>query len=238
MALAAIMLLSTANSAKSQDIRSILSGIGKSVGNKDSGSSGLGDVLNVVGALVGGKVEYKDMVGVWSYSSPAISFQSDNVLQKAGGAAASTMLENKIKPYYQRAGLTNLKMEFKSDSTFVATAGKFKAQGKITSLGDGAFVFNFKAFGSVPSGKLNAYAEKSGSNLLLTFDASKLVNLASKIATLSGNSTLKSASSLLNSYEGVNVGFEMKKTGEASAPEASSKSESGLGSLFKNKNNK
>ena len=37
-----------------------------------------------------------DMTGTWSYSGSAIEFESDNLLQKAGGAVAATAAEKKL----------------------------------------------------------------------------------------------------------------------------------------------
>lgn len=186
----------------------------KSIMDKGSGSdSKTSDLINTVSSIVGGKkAEYSSLVGTWKYTSPAVSFKSDNFLQKAGGAAASSAIEAKIKPYYQKAGLTSLVIEFKQDSSFVAKTGKLTIQGTVNDQGNGSYIFNLKAFGKIPGGKINGFIEKNGSNISVTFDASKLIGIASAIASASGNSTLKSASALLKSYDGLNAGFKMQQT--------------------------
>ena len=40
-----------------------------------------------------------DMTGTWSYTGSAIEFESDNLLQKAGGAVATTAAEKKPVSY-------------------------------------------------------------------------------------------------------------------------------------------
>ncbi|MDE7472563.1 MAG: DUF4923 family protein, partial [Muribaculaceae bacterium] len=71
--------------------------------------------------------------------------------------------------------------------------------------------FQFKALGKVNIGHATSVITKTGNNITVTFDASKLITLVSKIAAISGNSTVKSVSSLLESYDGLNAGFELSK---------------------------
>ena len=63
----------------------------------------------------------------------------------------------------------------------------------------------------MPVGKVSAHVEKVGNKLTITFDASKLITIVNSIASISGQSTLKSVASLLNSYDGLKCGFELKK---------------------------
>lgn len=208
IALTAILISST-GLIRSFDFKSILSG------SSSNGDSSVTGILDAVSSLVGGgEMSYTDMVGSWSYSSPAVTFTSENLLQKAGGTAASATIEEKLLPYYQRAGVTDLKIEFLSDSTFTATAGKFKSQGTVSELQKGSFTFQFKAFGQIPSGSVNAYVQKNATGMVLTFDATKLMQLVSKIASVSNNATLKGVSSLLDSYQGMNIGVKLKKTSD------------------------
>lgn len=187
-----------------------LGNLGNILGGSDTGKAG--DIINTVSSLVGNnKVELASLSGSWKYYSPAVTFQSDNLLQKAGGAAASVTIQNKLAPYYQKAGLTNLVMTFNEDNTFALSSGKLSCSGTITPNEDDSYTFSFTAFGKLPAGSLTGYIEKKGSNITLTFDASKLIAILSKVASFSGNSTLKSASSLLESYDGINVGFELAK---------------------------
>ncbi|MDE6265829.1 MAG: DUF4923 family protein [Muribaculaceae bacterium] len=176
-------------------------------------SKDLGSVISgVVNAVTNQKPSITDLEGTWKYSAPAVVFQSDNLLKKAGGMAASNTVENKLKNIYSVSGITGMTMTFNSDSTFVMNVKKVKAQGTITTNADGNYVFNFKAIGKVKVGQMTAYVTKvSGSEISLTFDASKLMTIVEKVAQFSNNSTLKGASSILESYDGVTVGFKLKK---------------------------
>jgi hypothetical protein len=52
----------------------------------------------------------------------------------------------------------------------------------------------------------------SGSNLSVMFDVSKLQSLLSTMSSVTGNSTLSTVTSLLNSYDGICAGFKLKKS--------------------------
>ena len=152
-----------------------------------------------------------DLVGTWDYVSPAISFKGDNALSNIGGAAASTAVENKLSTYYNKAGLQNSKLTVNSDHTFTWKLGVANLSGTIEKSGTSDLVFNFSAFGKINIGKINCMATKSGSNVNLTFDASKLLNLAQKISSVSSNSSFQAVNSLLSNYEDMYIGFKMKK---------------------------
>ena len=58
---------------------------------------------------------------------------------------------------------------------------------------------------------MTAEAELLGDNLTLLFNADKLLAFMTKVAELSSNSTLQSLSKLANEYDGVMLGFDLKK---------------------------
>lgn len=200
--------LMCASTISAFDLKDLLKGATSGSGSSSSAS----DLVNsIVNAVTSSGVEYSDLVGDWAYSQPAVSFSSDNLLQNAGGVAASSTIVAKLKPYYTKAGVNNMTLTFGSDSTFVAQVKKIKVQGTVKMIDEGTAQFNFKAFGKVPTGSINAFVEKNSSGVNITFDAKKLLQLAEKIASLSGNATLQKASNLVNSYDGVNIGVALKK---------------------------
>lgn len=208
LAVALFILAASSSVLNAQNLKDILGGIGN--------GSGIGTILdNVLGKS---DVSVADLQGTWAYVEPAVAFKSDNLLQKAGGAAAATAIVNKIKPYYDRVGLDNMELTINADSTFVMKSGKAILKGDISKTADGNFEFDFKALGKVKIGKMDATISKTATgNVSLTFDASKLITLVDRIASVSGVSSLKTVSKMLNSYDGLNVGFILKKT--ASAPD-------------------
>lgn len=211
----------TSPAAHAFDLRGALQELANSATSTDSTSqngSGLSGIAGAIGSLLGKTdIFQEDLVGTWKYCSPAIAFKSDNFLQKAGGAAASGVIEDKISGYYDKIGLNNLTLNFAADSTFTMSVKKIDLKGTIEKGDDGRFVFHFKALGKINLGRMSANIAKNGNNINVTFDVSKLIDLVSKVASITGNSTVTSLSKLLNSYDGLDAGFEMAKT--ASQPQ-------------------
>ena len=83
------------------------------------------NISKVVNAITG-TTESIDMTGTWSYKGSAVEFESDNLLMKAGGAAAATMAENKLNEQLSKIGIKDGQMSFtfNADSTFTSTVGK------------------------------------------------------------------------------------------------------------------
>lgn len=206
-----ILCLLVAYPVSAKDIRDILGTLGRS--DSSSTGKGISDILGTVNKLTGNdKIDYKDLVGTWKYADPAVAFKSDNVLKNAGGIAASTAVENKIRPYYEKAGINGLTIIFENDSSFVMQVKKTKLKGSVNRSGDENFTFKFNAFGKTKIGQMEAFVNKETSNkITLTFDASKLITLVDKISQFSGNSSLKTISSILNNYDGMTIGFKLSR---------------------------
>lgn len=182
------------------------------LGKLGGDSSAIGGLTNAIGDIVGGEVTLKELTGDWEYTAPAVSFKSDNLLKKAGGVAAASKIEKEIEPYYRKSGLTGLRMTFNADSTFVMKVRRVELKGTVSKNEKGQYEFEFKAFGKIKTGAMTAYMSRSGKNVKLTFDVSKLISLVEKISAISGNPSIKGLSALLSSYDGLNAGFELRKT--------------------------
>lgn len=186
--------------------------VGVSAQNK---SGGLGDMLSGLANKFGvgsSNLTIEKMVGTWNYSGPAVSFKSDNLLLKAGGAAAASQVESKLEPYYRTAGFTSLVMTINADSTFTFKAKMTNLSGTVTKNDKtGNFVFHFKALKKVSVGSMEAYIVLNGSKMELTFDVSKLMTLIEKAGKITGNSSVKTLSGILNKYDGMTAGFELTK---------------------------
>lgn len=186
----------------------VLSSLLESLNNSGS----LGSVGDVVKDLITNEnLEISDIVGTWEYSAPAVSFKSDNMLKKAGGAAASASVEKKLSAYYKYANIQSMKLEIKEDSTFTMSLKRTSLKGDITKDVDGNFFFNYKVAGRINIGTIQTYLAKSGSTLDVTYDVSKLIAIIEKVGTYTGNTTIKGVSSLLSGYDGITAGFRLKK---------------------------
>lgn len=173
----------------------------------------LNGLSGVVNSLVSSdKVNISDLKGTWKSTGPAFVFKSENLLQKAGGTAAQATIESKLQKYYQKAHLEDFTMEFDGEGNFTMTLKNGKTiTGTVTKgTTDGTMVFNFGKLNKSKLSKLTAYVQK-GTQLSITFDISKLNTLLSSISKISGNSTISTVSSLLNSYKGMYAGFKFEK---------------------------
>lgn len=220
----AVMLLFSSASASAQSLSDLLKGLGGQSSTTEgttTQSGGLGDILSGVAGALGlgnSKAGIEQLAGTWAYSGPAVSFKSDNLLLKAGGAAAATTVEKKLEPYYKTAGLTSLVITINNDSTFVFKGARASLSGTVESNSEaGTYLFHFMAFNKINIGTMEAYVKLTGNNMELTFDVTKLMTLMQRISALSGSTTLKGASALLEQYDGMTAGFDLKRTAEASS---------------------
>lgn len=168
-----------------------------------------GTVGNIFTSVIGlDKVTEKGLVGTWKYNGPGVAFTSENLLAKAGGEVAATKIEQELAPYFQQAGLTpqNTTVVFNEDKTFRATiAGKSfggtwsydEAQAKVTMQGMLLSV--------------NCYAKREYGGIALLFESKKLLTVLQVLATLSGNQTVQKVGELSKNYDGIRLGFDMKK---------------------------
>lgn len=225
LALVALLTLAPFAGAQSKvDLHSILSGLTGSADSTatatsadndgtSSSTSGIGDLLgNLFGSS---KISVESMAGDWRYKSPAVSFKSDNLLKKAGGAAASAAVESKLAPYYKKAGFQNMSLTIGTDSTFTMKVGRVTLKGAISAAPEGSeanFIFNFKVAGKLPIGKMDTYVSMSGQNSMsVMFDVSKLVTIIEAVGNVSGSSTVKGVTSVLKGYDGICAGFKLSK---------------------------
>lgn len=194
-----------------QNIKDALKGLGKKDGT--SLVDGLKGALS--GVLSTDKISVASLVGEWKYSKPAVTFKSDNLLKKAGGAAASSTITSKLAPVYKTVGFDKLTLKIAEDGSFEMKVRNITFKGTIETLekkdSQANFTFSFQLKGK-NLGKFDAYVQKGiDGHMSLTFDVSKLMTLIDKVSKISGNATLKSLSALLSGYDGLCAGFEMVK---------------------------
>lgn len=206
-----------------QSLSDILGGLG--------GKSNTGNVLGSVieGVFSKSNLTVADLVGEYRSEGPAVTFKSENFLQKAGGIAGAAAIESKLNPYYEKYGLNNMTLSVDTASNFVMKVKSLNLKGFITqNESEGTFDFNFNVAG-IKLGKFTAYIEKSGSNLKLMFDASKLKDIVSAIAKFTGNNMASALGSILDSYDGACIGFKLVSTSQNNS--SGSAISNGIGTL-------
>lgn len=180
----------------------------------DSHAQSWSDLLNkdniskLVNSITGTSASV-DMTGTWTYKSSAVEFESDNLLMKAGGAAAATMAESKLNEQLQKFGIKDGQMSFtfNADSTFTSTVGKKKLSGTYSYDASTKQVY-LKYLRLL---NLHAKVNCTSNSMELLFNSDKLLKLMAFIGSKSSSTALKTVSSLANSYDGMMLGFQLSK---------------------------
>lgn len=188
-------------------------------GINSSKAQGLGDILggglgNTLGNIIEGvfsssNITIADMEGEWTSTGPAVCFQGEGFLKKAGGIAAAAAVETKLAPYYEQYGLNNATLTVNADGTFTLACKMIKLNGTITQAAGaepGVFEFNFTALG-IKLATVTTYVEKTSRSMDVMFDATKLKKLLTAVSQFSGIKVVQALSSILDSYDGLCVGF-------------------------------
>lgn len=169
-------------------------------------ASTIGNVLSSVIGL--NKLTEKNLHGTWKYSGPGCAFTSDNALSRAGGEIVASKIEEKLKTEYTKLGFksSNTYFTFNEDGTFTS-----KIDGKSWS---GKYTFDESTGALKMQGlllTLNGYATGTTGGISLLFESKKLLTLIQTMASLSGNTTISTIGDLSKNYNGVRLGFDMKK---------------------------
>ena len=168
-----------------------------------------GSVINAITSVIGlDKVSAQNLIGTWSYSGPGCAFTSENLLAKAGGEVAAAQIEEKVKPYYDQVGISasNTQITFNQDGTFSSRIAGTNFSGTYTF--DEASQ-QIKLKGLLLS--INCYTKRELNGISILFEAKKLLTVLQTMSALSGNSNLQTISDLSKQYDGVRVGFDMKR---------------------------
>lgn len=168
-----------------------------------------GSVINAITSVIGlDKVSAQNLIGSWTYSGPGCAFTSENLLAKAGGEVAAAQIEGKIRPYYDQVGISasNTQITFNQDGTFSAKIAGTNFSGTYTF--DEASQ-QIKLKGMLLS--INCYTKRELNGISILFEAKKLLSVLQTMSALSGNANLQTIGDLSKQYDGVRVGFDMKR---------------------------
>lgn len=190
---------------------SIIGGLlGTSSSASTSSSSSTGGLLSALTSVFDiSKIANKNnIVGTWTYTEPAVVFSSDNTLKNIGGKVASQAIESKLQSQFEKFGIKKgtMQMTFDKDGNFTQTVGGKTLNGTYSVSGKSV---TLKYAGQVQ--QFVGTTQLDGSDLLIVMDASKLLKYAKVLGSLTGNSLLSSAGSLLGSMSGMEVGLKLNK---------------------------
>lgn len=178
-------------------------------GGTTTGSSFINGILNnVIGSATFSQADL--CAHTWKYSKPGCAFTSENLLAKAGGEIAASKVEEDLSKYYSKFGFSksNTYFTFKTDGTFAA-----KIDGKSWN---GTYTFDEKTHAIQLKGLLlsaSGFATRTANGISLLFEQKKLLTLVKTLSklNLTGSTTMSAVSSIVDSYDGVRIGFEMTK---------------------------
>lgn len=172
-----------------------------------------GNVLSsVLNLLLGqsNQITQQDLIGTWTYEGPECRFETENLLKKAGGEIAAAKIESKLAESFAKIGIKEgvSQYTFTEDGSFQMAMGSRTMSGTYT-FDESTRVLTLKGTFGLTS--MKATVCRSGSSISLLFDADKLLSVASVAGSLTNSTALQGLSSLIGSYDGMKVGFKLKK---------------------------
>ena len=166
-------------------------------------------ITNAISSVIGlDKVKAQTLIGTWKYSAPGCAFTSENLLAKAGGEVAAVQIEEKLQPYYQQVKISasNTFITFNEDGTFSSKIAGTPFSGNYT-FDEASQKITLK--GLLLS--VNCYTKKETNGISILFEAKKLLTVLQTMSALSGNKDLQAIGDFSKNYDGVRVGFDMKR---------------------------
>ena len=171
-------------------------------------SNGTG-LTNAITSVIGlDKVKAQNLIATWKYEGPGCAFTSENLLAKAGGEVAAVQIEEKLQPYYKQVGLSagNTFITFNEDGTFTSKIAGTPFSGKYT-FDEATQKITLKGLLLT----MNCYAKKEAKGISILFEAKKLLTVLQTMSAMSGSKDLQTLGDLSKNYDGVRVGFDMKR---------------------------
>ncbi|MBR4829909.1 MAG: DUF4923 family protein [Muribaculaceae bacterium] len=147
--------------------------------------------------------------GEWKYSGPSVDVSGKNLLAGVGKPIAKSKLKKKIKSAFNKIGLNKAcpQFTFNEDGSCVIRLLGANLNGRY-NYNPGSNEISFKWHGVPITARLKPDGKKK---MHLTFEADKLLKLLSLASKFSDSSAIKALGTLLDNYEDINVGFELKK---------------------------
>lgn len=181
----------------------------------------LKDILNssavkgAVTAVTGGKsLTVENLAGTWTYVNPAIQLEGDNALKNVAASVASSEMEKKMKEYCAKVGIIEgaFNYTFNTDSTFTSVLKGRTLKGTYSfNADDKTMEMRYGKIGKSKLTTMTAHVVVTNDQLSLLFNADKLLDFLTKLSAVSKNTTLQTLNKLASQYDGMMMGFELKK---------------------------
>ena len=172
-------------------------------------------VKDAVTAVTGGKkLTVENLAGTWTYVNPGIQLEGDNALKNVAASVAASEMEKKLKEYCAKVGIVEgaFNYTFNSDSTFTNVLKGKTLKGTYSFNPDEKTMeLHYGKIGKSKLPSMTAHVVLSNDELSLLFDADKLLDFLTKLSAVSKNTTLQTLNKLASQYDGMMLGFELKK---------------------------
>lgn len=204
-AVAALMLQSCGMTNPGVNGGSQMGGTTTNNSGSSIGSNALGGLLDLVVGSV--KLSQADIIGTWSYVEPACAFTSENLLAKAGGSVAAKTVNEKLLPVYKSLHISsgNTQLTFNENGQFTGKIGGFPMSGTYTFDAANGLV-KMKSLTT-----FTAHLTRSTHGMNFTFESKKILTLLQTVSAISGNASLSTIGDISKQFNGVRLGFAMKK---------------------------
>ena len=147
--------------------------------------------------------------GEWKYSGPSVGVSGKNPIAGVAKPIAKSKLKKKLKNAFKKIGLDKARPQFQFDTDGSCSVKMF-GMGLKGSYNNNQTTekITFKWHGIPLSARLRFDGNKK---MHLTFDADKLLSLIKLMGRFSDSSTIKALSFLVENYDDVLMGFELKR---------------------------
>ncbi len=152
------------------------------------------------------------ITGTWQFSGTAVELESKDILKKAAAKLAVETIEKKLDETIAKIGITPglFAFTFNEDKSFIVGFKKKEIKGTYTLSDDKKkLTLTFGRFTKL--GTMEVITDLGSKELDLMFKADNLLELLGKITSEGNSDSMKTLSTLVGAYEGINLGLELSK---------------------------
>lgn len=152
------------------------------------------------------------ITGTWQFSGTAVELESKDILKKAAAKLAVETIEKKLDETIAKIGITPglFAFTFNEDKSFIVGFKKKEIKGTYTLSDDKKkLTLTFGRFSKL--GTMEVITDLGSKELDLMFKADNLLELLGKITSEGNSDSMKTLSTLVGAYEGINLGLELSK---------------------------
>ncbi|MBP5196641.1 MAG: DUF4923 family protein [Bacteroidaceae bacterium] len=205
--------VNTANAQLGDLLKSVASSAASSAATAATGSSTVGNIVaNLLGTAT---VNENTIVGTWTYSQPAVVFESEEILKNVAATAFSAKVESSLQNQLVKLGFTpgKISITFNKDKTGSLTYNANTNKSIPFTWGVNGHDLSLRLGGQLISQLSKEFilnVKITGNTLQVAADASKLMELVQQIIG-NTNSTLSVISSMLKNVNGLYLGLKYTK---------------------------